>query len=171
MEKSHYFAALDFAVPVETAIVKSMPVSLLSSYLVQADDKSFVEDVSNPTEIVQRKEPPYLSLMIVLEANTLYGEGDNFIPLVGVGIVYKPPYVSAVNFSWAVYILDLALKTEGGTWIQPGQPQAVFLNITTQSKLWPLADPYPLWIDCVDWQHTNHPIETWSLPSLRGFLL
>ena len=80
-------------------MVKSMPVSLLTSYLVQADDKSFVEDVSDLTEIANRKDPPHLSLMIILEADGLYGEGSNYVPLVGVGLVYKPPYVSAVNFS------------------------------------------------------------------------
>ena len=109
--------ALDFAVPVETVIVKSMPVSLLTSYLVQADDKSFIEDVSDPAEIAQRKDPPHLSLMIILEADGLYGKGNNYIPLVGVGIIYKPPYVSAVNFSRALYILDLAVKIEKGAWI------------------------------------------------------
>ena len=68
-------------------------------------------------------------------------------------------------------MLDLALKMEKGACIQPGEPQVVFLNITTQSTLRPLADPYRLWVDCLDQQHANCPIETWSLPSLRGFLL
>ena len=49
-------------------------------------------------------------------------------------------------------------------WIKPDKPQAVFLNITTQSMLQPLVDPYPLWVDCVDPKHANHPIETWSFP-------
>ena len=141
-------------------MVKSMPVSLLTSYLVQANDKSFIEDVSDLAEIAQRKDPPHLSLMVILDADGLYGEGKNYVPLVGVGLIYKPPYVSVVNFSRALYILDLAVKTEKGAWIKPGKPQAVFLNITTQSTLRPLADPYPLWVDCVDPQHANHPIET-----------
>ena len=80
-------------------MVKSMPVKLLTSYLVQADDTSFIEYVSDLAEIAQRKDPPHLNLMVVLDADGLYGEGKNYVPLVGVGIIYKPPYVSAVKFS------------------------------------------------------------------------
>ena len=153
-------------------MVRSIPVQLLISYLVQADDTSFVEDISDFKEIAQRVEdPPHLSLMVVLDADGLHGEGKNYVPLVGVGLIYKPPYVSAVDFSQALYILNLAVKTKKGAWIKPGAPQAVFLNITTQSTLQPLADPYPLWVDCKDAKHVNHPIETWSFSSLRGFLL
>ena len=126
-------------------MVKMMPLSLLTSCLVQTDDKSFVEDISDPTEIASRKDPPRLGLMIILEASSLYGQGDNFMPMVGVAIVYKPPYVSAVNFSRTVFILEFALKAEGKHKIKPNEPQVVlFLNISSQSQVRPLADPYPL---------------------------
>ena len=153
-------------------MVRSMPVQLLISYLVQVNDTSFVEDISDFKEIAQRVEdPPHLSLMIVLDADGLHGEGKNYVCLVGVGLIYKPNYVSAVAFSRALVILNLAMKTKKGAWIKPGAPQAMFLNLTTQSMLWPLTDPYPLWVDCKDAKHAKHPIDTWSFSSLRGFLL
>ena len=57
-EEVPYFVALDFAVPVDTAIMRTMPLRLLTSWLIQANDRSFVESISDADEVAACKDPP-----------------------------------------------------------------------------------------------------------------
>ena len=86
--------------------MRTVPVPLLMSWLVQMDSGSLIEGISDAEEIKNSRDPPQQGLMIVLEVQSLYGVEEagqeprvGFVPSVGIGFVYKPPYVTAMSFS------------------------------------------------------------------------
>ena len=169
-DEVQYFAALDFAVPVDTIMMRTLPVNILSSWLVQMDSTLLVESVSAPEEVMGSLAPPHISLMVVMEEKYMYGEEPSFVPTVGVGLVYKPPYVRAMNFSRAVDILEYSLApTEEEDRIT--SPLVFFINVAPLSLVRPLAEPYPLWIDYSLQCHLEYETELWSTSCLRGFQL
>ena len=169
-DETPYFAALDFTVPVHTVMLRTLPVNVLSSWLVQTNSTLLVESVSAPEEVMGSLAPPHIGLMVVMEEEYMYGEELSFIPTVGVGLVYKPPYVRAVNFSRAIDILKYSLTpTEKEDRVT--SPLVFFINIVPLSLVRPLADPYPLWIDYSLQCHLEYGTKLWSTSCLRGFQL
>ena len=169
-KEAHFFAALDFAVPVKTIMLRTLPVTSLISWLIQTDAPYLKEVISDPEAVNASDNPPRQSLMLVLEAKSLYGGNSRepVIPTVGIGLVYKPPYVKAVSFVRANAILEWALY--------PGErrvttPLVTFINIADDSEVMPLADPYPLWIDYARRCHITEKAEIWNPFAFRSFQL
>ena len=169
-DEVQYFAALDFAVPVDTVMMRTLPLNILSSWLVQTDSTFLVESVSTPKEVMESPAPPHIGLMVAMEERYLYGEGVSFVPTVGVGLVYKPPYVRAMSFSRANDILEYCIDPADEEY-RITHPMVFFICVAPSSGVRPLMEPYPLWIDYSLQCHLECDSELWSTSCLRGFQL
>ena len=84
------------------------------------------------------KAVPYKALAIAVTKRTLYEDKP---PLVGVGLVYKPHYISTVLFSAAYMYLNVwhsaASKEESEN--QLDAPRLLFMSISEMSDVIPVA--------------------------------
>ena len=89
---------------------------------------------------------PYKAFAIAVTKRALYEEKP---PLVGVGLVYKPHYISTVPFSAAYMHLNVwhsaASNDESENWLD--EPGLLFMNISEMSDVIPIAVQHPILLD------------------------
>ena len=92
------------------------------------------------------KAAPYKALAIAVTKRMLYEEKP---PLVGVGLVYKPHYISTVPFSAAYMHLNVwhsaASNKESENRLD--EPHLLFMNISKMSDVVPVAVRHPILLD------------------------
>ena len=92
------------------------------------------------------KAVPYKALAVVVTKRMLYEEQP---PLVGVGLVYKPHYISTVPFSAAYMHLNVwhsaASNEESENRLDA--PCLLFMNISEMSDVIPVAVRHPILLD------------------------
>ena len=113
---------------------------------------------------------PDKALTIAVTKRTLYEEKP---PLVGVGLVYKPHYISTMPFSTAYMHLNV--------WHSAGSNQEsedplgasclLFVNISEMSDVIPVAARHPILLDVASKEATEGTGEPMSPFSFRGFRL
>ena len=85
-----YFGALGFTKPLEQLVLCTVPLQSLLDWLSKPKGPNLVE--------ASVAVAPEKALVLAITKKMLYGEK---LPLVEVGLVYKPHYVSVVSFSAA----------------------------------------------------------------------
>ena len=76
----------------------------------------------------------------------LYGPGGTPSPepLIGVGVMFVPPYVKKISFREAYFFLNQCVRIGS----QPLKEECgLFLHSSTGSNAIPYLQPYPLWLD------------------------
>ena len=116
------------------------------------------------------KVAPYKALAIVVTKRMLYEEKP---PLVGVGLVYKPHYISTVPFSAAYMHLNVwhsaGSTEESENWLDA--PHLQFVDISEMSDVIPVAVRHPILLDLTSREAMEGTGEPVSPFSLRGFRL
>ena len=107
-----------------------MPLQSLLDWLSKPKGPNLVE--------ASVKVAPYKALAIAVTKRALYEEKP---PLVGVGLVYKPHYISTVAFSAAYMHLNVWHSTgsteESENWLDA--PRLLFVDISKMSYVIPVA--------------------------------
>ena len=113
---------------------------------------------------------PKKALVLAVTKKMLYVEEP---PLVGVGLVYKPHYVSTVPFS-AAY-MQLNIWHSAGSDKELGDKltasHLVFLSISEMSDVIPVVVQHPVLLDVASKEAVEDTNEPMSPLSIRGFRL
>ena len=147
-----YFGALAFNPPITQFQLMLMEADSVMSWLSSEEGPTWIED--------EREEKNLnIGLLLYFSPYTLYGtrEGKDippdFIPSIGVGLVYKPAYLATTSFKTALAAL-YKYKRAGSS--QKGSPAeskklssqgVMILNIHKDSSFIPLARPSSVFLD------------------------
>ena len=91
---SSFFGALGFTVPVEELTLRMASMANVLTWLSQPRGPHLVDGMSTPGSLT--------ALTILVTPESLY---DPDSPKVGLGLVYKAPYIQATSFSEAYFFL------------------------------------------------------------------
>ena len=113
---------------------------------------------------------PDKALAIAVTKRMLYEDKP---PLVGVGLVYKPHYISTVLFSAAYMHLNVWHSTGSNeeSEDQLGASHLLFVNISNMSDVIPVAVQHPILLDVASREAMEGTGEPMSPFSFRGFRL
>ena len=161
-----FLGALGFTRPVEQLELRSVPLPSLLFWLSRPKSSNLVE-ATIPAEEV-RTTSACRSMAIAVSEEMLYKDR---CPLVGVGLVYTPPYLPQVPFSVAYMNLcewrDAQVASEN--WLVG--TRLMFIHASEASEFLPVAEGHPVLLDASATEVLGD-IETSVSPlSLRGFQL
>ena len=161
-----FLGALGFTRPVEQLVLRSVPLPSLLFWLSRPKGSNLVE-ATIPAEEV-RTTSACRSMAIAVSEEMLYKDR---CPLVGVGLVYTPPYLPQVPFSVAYMNLcewrDAQVASEN--WLVG--TRLMFIHASEASEFLPVAEGHPVLLDASATEVLGD-IETSASPlSLRGFQL
>ena len=129
-----YLGALGFTQPVELLSLKTMSSDSLLNWLKEPTGPHLVTAGAGGG--------PHTALAILWTPESLY---DSKLAKVGLGLVYKAPYIQAASFSEAYFSLMSALSA------QPDQrntePSLMFIQIAETSQIIPHPTERPLFLD------------------------
>ena len=100
-DSGSFFGALGFTSPVEQLALRAAPAESLLSWLTMPTGPHLVE-------VVVTSES-HMALAILVTPEELY---DSHLPRVGLGLVYKVPYIKTASFSEAFFHLKSASEAE-----------------------------------------------------------
>ena len=157
-----YFGALSFTKPLEKLIFRTVSLSILLDWLSKPKGPHLVEAASGAN--------PEKALAIGVTRHMLY---ENEAPLVGVGLMYKPHYISAEPFSAAYMRLN--------EWHKAGSQSAsedriissklLFVNPSEVSSVLLMALQHPILLDVASREMLGVSEEPLAPVQLRGFRL
>ena len=161
-----FLGALGFTRPVEQLELRSVPLPSLLFWLSRPKGSNLVE-ATIPAEEV-RTTSACRSMAIAVSEEMLYKDR---CPLVGVGLMYTPPYLPQVPFSVAYMNLcewrDAQVASEN--WLVG--THLMFIPASEASEFLPVAEGHPVLLDASTTEVLGD-IETSASPlSLRGFQL
>ena len=161
-----FLGALGFTRPVEQLELRSVPLPSLLFWLSRPKCSNLVE-ATIPAEEVKTTSA-CRSMAIAVSEEMLYKDR---CPLVGVGLVYTPPYLPQVPFSVAYMNLcewrDAPVASEN--WLVG--TRLMFIHASEASEFLPVAEGHPVLLDASATEVLGD-IETSVSPlSLRGFQL
>ena len=133
-DSGSFFGALGFTSPVEQLALRTMPAESLLTWLTMPTGPHLVE-------VVLTSES-HTALAILVTPEELY---DSHSPRVGLGLVYKAPYIKTASFSEAFFHLKSASNAEVDKKIT--EPCLMFVGINEASKVIPLPYIQPLFLD------------------------
>ena len=128
------FGALGFTSPVEQLALRATPAESLLTWLTKPTSPHLVEAVSTSES--------HTALAILVTPEALY---DPYSPRVGLGLVYKAPYIKTASFSEAFFYLKSASEAEADKRITDSR--LMFVRINEASKVIPLPTVQPLFLD------------------------
>ena len=161
-----FFGALGFTRTVEQLVLHSLPLPSLLFWLSRPKGSNLVEATISAEEV--RMTSACRSMAIAVSEEMLYKDR---CPLVGVGLVYMPPYLPQVPFSVAYMNLcewrDAQEASEN--WLVG--TRLMFIHASQASEFLPVAEGHPVLLDASATEVLGD-IETSVSPlSLRGFQL
>ena len=106
------------------------------------------------------------ALAILVTPEALY---DPDTPRVGLGLVYKAPYIQATSFSEAYFFLKLASRAEASN--RTTSALIVFVQIHDSSQVIPLPGVLTLFLDVKTAEDITDSNEPWPPQYFRGFRL
>ena len=113
---------------------------------------------------------PDKALVLGMTKHMLYGEDT---PFVGVGLVYKPHYISTEPFS-AAY-MHLHVWHAAGSSVESANRLSstclIFVTISEMSDVIPVASPHPIFLDVATRETRTRTGEPMAPLSFRGFRL
>ena len=133
-DSGSFFGALGFTSLVEQLALRAVPAESLLTWLTMPTGPHLIEAV------VTSKSHMALAILVTLEE--LY---NSHSPRVGLGLVYKAPYIKMASFSEAFFHLKSASEAEVDKRIT--NSRLMFLWINEASKVIPLPYVQPLFLD------------------------
>ena len=133
-ESNSFFGALGFTRPVELLALKTVPTESLLSWLTKTTSPHLVEVASEPE--------PLSALALLWTPEALHNPKDS---KVGVGLVYKPPYIRSASFCEAYFSLKSTSEAELSK--RSYGPGLMFVPITEASMIIPHPLERPLYLD------------------------
>ena len=135
-----YLGVLGFTQPLEKLVLHAVPLQSLLDWLSQPKGPNLVE--------ASAAAAPDKTLVLAMTKQMLYGEET---PLVGVGLVYKPHYISTEPFS-AAY-MHLHVWHAAGSSVQSANrlssSHLIFVTVSEMSDVIPVAAHHPVLLDVV----------------------
>ena len=133
-DSGSFYGALGFTSPVEQLALRTAPAESLLTWLTQLTGPHLVEAALTSES--------HTALAILVAPETLY---DPYSPRVGLGLVYKAPYIKTASFSEAFFYLKSASEAEVDKRITDSS--LMFVQINEVSKVIPLPYVQPLFLD------------------------
>ena len=127
-----FFGALGFTSPVEQLALRATPAESLLTWLTKPTGPHLVEAVLTGES--------HTALAILVTPEALY---NPYSPRVGLGLVYKAPYIKTASFSEAFFYLKSASEAEADKRITDSHLMFVQIN----DKVIPLPAVQPLFLD------------------------
>ena len=127
--------------PLEKIVLRSIPLKSILEWLAKPKGPNLVEATMCGA--------PEKVLVLAATKHTLYMEDP---PSVGVGLVYKPHYVSTESFCRAYMHLNVwhaAASSEDST-DKLDHTRFILVSISEMSEVMPGALPHPLFLDVID---------------------
>ena len=157
-----YFDALAFTKPLEKLVLCTVSLRLLLDWLSKPKGPHLVEVAGGAN--------PERALAIAVSRRMLY---ENEMPLVGVGLVYKPHYISPEPFSAAYMCLNEWHKAGSQTESEDRitSSQLLFISISDGSSVLPVALQHPVLLDLTSREMLEASEELPAPTQLRGFKL
>ena len=157
-----YLGALGFTKPLEQLVLHTVPLQSLLDWLFKPKGPNLVE--------ASVAAAPGKALVLVVTKNMLYVEEP---PLVGVGLMYKPHYVSPAPFS-AAYVQLNVWHSAGSNKESEDKlttSRLLFVSISEMSDVIPVAVQHPILLDVASKEAMEDTGEPMSPLSFRGFRL
>ena len=133
-DSDSFFGALGFTMPVEELTLRMASLTNVLDWLTQPQGPHLVDGTST--------ENPLTALAILLTPEALH---DPNSPMVGLGLVYKAPYIQATSWSEAYFDLKLASQVEAS--YQTTEAKVIFVQIQASSQVIPLPGVPTLFLD------------------------
>ena len=155
-----YLGTLGFTKPLEQLVLRTVPLQSLLDWLSKPKGPNLVE--------ASVKAVPYKALAIAVTKRPLYEEKP---PLVGVGLVYKPYYISTVAFSAAYMHLNV-WHSAGSTEESENRLNAsclLFVDISEMSDVILVTVRHSVLLDVASKEEREDTGEPVSPFSFRGF--
>ena len=157
-----YFSALSFTKPLEKLVLRKVSLSILFDWLSKPKGSHLVEAPSgaNPEKV----------LAIGMTKRMLY---KNEAPLVGVGLMYKPHYISAEPFSATYMCLNEWHKVGSQSTSEDRitSSKLLFVNPSEASSVVPMALQHSVLLDVANRAMLEVREEPPAPAQLRGFRL
>ena len=161
-----FLGALGFTRPVEQLVLRSVPLPSLLFWLSRPKGSNLVEATIPADEV--RMTSACRSMAIAVFEEMLYKDR---CPLVGVGLVYTPPYLPQVPFSVAYMNLCEWRDAHEASENRLVGIRLMFIHASEASGFLPVAEGHPVLLDASATEVLGD-IETSVSPlSLRGFQL
>ena len=120
--------------PVEELTLRTASLTNMLDWLAQPQGPHLVDGLST--------ENPLTALAILIAPEALY---DSDSPMVGLGLVYKAPYIQTTSWTKAYFDLKLASQAEAGN--RPTGAKVIFVQIQASSQVIPLHGVPTLFLD------------------------
>ena len=133
-DSGSFLGALGFTSLVEQLALRAAPAESLLTWLTTPTGPHLMEAVLTSKS--------HMALAILVTPEGLY---DSHSPRVGLGLVYKAPYINTASFSEAFFHLKCASNAEADKRIT--KPHLMFVGINEASKVIPLPYIQPLFLD------------------------
>ena len=153
-----FFGALGFTVPVEELTLRMASLANILNWLTQPKGPHLVDGTSTAD--------PLTALAILVTPEALY---DLDSPMVGLGLVYKAPYIQAASWSEAYFSLKLASQAKVSN--QTTSSRIIFVQIQDSSQVIPLPGVPTLFLDVKTAEDITNCKEPQPPQDFRGFKL
>ena len=157
-----YFGTLSFTKPLEKLVLCTVSLSILLYWLLKPKGPHLVEAASGAS--------PEKALATGVMKRMLY---ENEAPLVGVGLMYKPHYISAEPFSTTYMCLNEWHKAGSQSALEDRitSSKLLFVNPSEVSSVIPMALQHPIVLDVANREILEVNEEPLAPVQLRGFRL
>ena len=158
---SAYLGALGFTKPLEKIVLRSIPLKSVLEWLAKPKGPNLVE--ATMCSVAEK------ALVLAVTKRTLYMEDP---PSMGVGLVYKPHYVSTESFCHAYMHLNVwhAAASDKDLTDKLDSSHFILVSISETSEVMPDALPHPLFLDVIDKEaieETGEPLAPHWFQSFR----
>ena len=157
-----YLGALGFTKPLEKLVLHAVPLQSLLDWLSQPKGPNLLE--------ASVATVPGKALVLAVTKRMLYGEDT---PFVGVGLMYKPHYISTEPFS-ATY-MHLHVWHATGSSVESenrlSSSRLIFVTVSEMSDVIPVASQHPIFLDVATKETRTRTGEPMAPLSFRGFRL
>ena len=157
-DSGSFFEALGFTSPVEQLALRAVQAETLLAWLTMPTGPHLMEAVLTSES--------HMALAILVTPEGLY---DSHSPRVGLGLVYKAPYIKTASFSKAFFHLKCAYDAEVDKRIT--EPCLMFMGINEASKVIPLPYVQPLFLDVPTMRDITGSKKPQSPHAFRAFRL
>ena len=157
-----YLGVLGFTQPLEKLVLHAVPLQNFLDWLSQPKGPNLVE--------ASMAAAPDRALVLAVTKWMLYGEET---PLVGVGLMYKPHYLSTEPFSAAYMYLHVwhAADSSVESVNKLSSSHFIFVNVSEMSDVIPVAVQHPILLDVVTKDTITRTGKSMAPLSFRGFRL
>ena len=157
-----YFGALAFTKPLEKLVFQTVPLQVPLDWLSKPKGPHLVEASGAPT--------PEKALAIAVTWRMLYGDEA---PLVGVGLMYKPHYISMEPFSTTYMRLNVwhMAGSQAESEDKLTSSQLLFISLSEMSSVLPVVVQHPVLLDVATRETLTKTDDPLTPLQFRGFRL